>query len=153
MLLRKLALIVTTFWVGSLWMAGISASILFDTIEDRQLAGYAAGHLFAMVSYIGIASGLYLLIQHVIERKISSFNQGYCWIICAMLLLIFVGQYGIQPLLAQLKAEALPVDVMSSPYASQFSAWHGVAGFIYLVECLLGIALVLRSQNQQVAII
>lgn len=148
MLLRKLAPIITTFWVGSLWMAGISASILFDTIADRQLAGAVAGHLFTMVSYIGIASGLYLLTQHFIERKIRNFNQGYCWIICAMLLLIFVGQYGIQPLLAKLKADALPNDVMSSPYTSQFSMWHGIAGIIYLVECLLGIALVLRGQHQ-----
>jgi len=147
MMLRRLTPIVTTFWVGSLWMTGISASILFDTIEDRQLAGNVAGHLFTTVSYIGLASGLYLLAQRFIEHKMASLKQRYCWIVFSMLILIVVGQYGIQPLLAQLKADALPVDVMSSINASQFAAWHGVAGFVYLIECLLGIALVLSSQR------
>lgn len=148
MLLRKLATIVITFWVGSLWMAGISASILFDTIKDRQLAGIVVGHLFTTVSYIGMVSAIYLLTQHFFEQKKKSFIQSYTWIVCLMLLLIVIGQYGIQPLLAQLKADALPIDVMSSQYARQFATWHGVAGFVYLMECLLGIALVLKSQHQ-----
>lgn len=149
MLLRKLTPIVIAFWVGGLWMTGISASILFDTIEDRQLAGYVAGHLFTTVSYIGMASAFYLLTQHYFDQKKKCVKQSYIWIVCLMLLLIVIGQYGIQPLLAQLKADALPLDVMSSQYASQFSAWHGVAGFVYLVECLLGVALVLKASSSE----
>jgi hypothetical protein len=147
MMLCRLVPIVTTFWVGSLWMTGISASILFDNIADRQLAGNVAGHLFTTVSYIGLASGLFLLTQRFFEYKMASFKHHYCWIVFSTLLLIVVGQYGIQPLLAQLKADALPVDVMSSMNASRFAAWHGVAGFVYLIECLLGIALVLSNQR------
>ena len=147
-MLRKLTPIVIVFWVGGLWMTGISASILFDTIKDRQLAGNVAGHLFTTVSYIGMASAFYLLTQQFFGQKKTSFKQSYSWIVFLMLLLIVVGQYGIQPLLARLKENALPLDVMSSQYASQFTAWHGVAGFVYLVECLLGIALVLKSQQQ-----
>lgn len=148
MILRKLAPIVITFWVGGLWMTGISASILFDTIKDRQLAGNVAGHLFTTISYIGMVSAFYLLAQLFFEQKFKGFKQSYCWIVCLMLLLIIVGQYVIQPILAQLKAHALPVDVMSSQNANQFAAWHGIAGFVYLIECLLGIALVLKSQHQ-----
>ena len=39
-----------TLWVGALWMTAITASVLFHTISDRQLAGLVAGKLFTIVS-------------------------------------------------------------------------------------------------------
>lgn len=142
-MLRKLSIIVVTFWVGSLWMTGLTASILFDDIQDRTLAGQVAGHLFATVSYIGLGSGLYLLLQRWFEAKRASFKQRGFWIVLTMVSLIIIGYFGIQAHLAQLKADAYPVGVMQSEYASQFAAWHGVSGVVYLLECLLGLALVL----------
>lgn len=147
-MLRKLTGLVITFWVGGLWITGLSASILFDTISDRQLAGSVAGQLFEMVSYIGIASGLLLLAQRFAEFGMPSLKQRYVWIILAMLVLILVGYFGIQSHLAQLKADAFPVEVMQSDYAKQFAIWHGVSGVIYLMECLLGAALVLISWRE-----
>lgn len=147
-MLRKLTRLVITFWVGGLWITGLSASILFDTISDRQLAGSVAGQLFEMVSYIGIASGLLLLAQRFAEFGMPSLKQRYVWIIGAMLLLILVGYFGIQSHLAQLKADAFPFEVMQSEYAKQFAIWHGVSGVIYLMECLLGAALVLISWRE-----
>jgi hypothetical protein len=147
-MLRKLTGLVITFWVGGLWITGLSASILFDTISDRQLAGNVAGQLFEMVSCIGIASGLLLLMQRFIAFGLPSLKQRYVWIIGAMLLLILVGYFGVQSHLAQLKADAFPVEVMQSDYAKQFAIWHGVSGVIYLMECLLGTALVLISWRE-----
>ena len=144
-MLRKLALLVITLWVGSLWMTGLSASILFDTIKDRQQAGLVAGHLFTAVSYLGLVCGVFLLIQRWVENGKASLKQSFFWIVIVMLMLILIGHYGIQAHLVQLKESAYPVDVMSSEYASQFGAWHGVSGAIYLIECLLGVALVLKS--------
>lgn len=144
---RKLASIVIAFWVGGLWMTGLSASILFDVIQDRQLAGNVAGQLFATISYIGLAGGAYLLIQHFIDNKEVRFKQRYVLVVTLMLLLTLIGLFGIQPLLAKIKVDALPLDVMSSEYASQFAVWHGVAGVVYLIECLLGLALVLTSRR------
>ena len=136
-MLRKLSIVVVVFWVGSLWATGLTASILFDVIQDRALAGKVAGHLFATVSYIGLGSGLYLLFQRWLELKRASFKQSSFWIVLAMVYL------GIQAHLAQLKTNAYPVAVMQSEYASQFAVWHGVSGVVYLLECLLGLALVL----------
>lgn len=147
-MLRKLTGLVITFWVGGLWITGLSASILFDTISDRQLAGSVAGQLFEMVSYIGIVSGLLLLVQRFIEFGLPSVKQRYVWIVSTMLLLILVGYFGIQSHLAQLKADAFPAEVMQSDYAKQFAIWHGVSGVIYLMECLLGAALVLISWRE-----
>ena len=60
----RLSLIVIALWAGALWMTGLSAYVLFDTLQDRQLAGSIAGKLFTVVSYIGMASGLYLPVSY-----------------------------------------------------------------------------------------
>lgn len=148
MMLRKFSLILLTFWVGSLWMTGLSANILFKTIEDSQLAGLVAGHLFTAMSYIGLISGGSLLMEQVLEKGVSCFKQYDVWIIVVMVLLILVGFFGIQSHLAQLKADAYPQNVMRSEFAAEFSVWHGVSGVLYLIECLLGGVLVLLYKRQ-----
>lgn len=137
--------VLITFWVGALWMTGITASVLFQNIVDRQLAGMIAGKLFTIVSYIGIGSGLWLLIQRLAADGFSAFKQSLFWIVLVMWILVLIGEFGIQPLLAQLKASALPNDVMQSVFASRFKTWHGIASIAYLVECLLGLWLVIKS--------
>jgi hypothetical protein len=137
--------VLLTLWVGALWMTGITASVLFQNIVDRQLAGLVAGKLFTIVSYIGIGSGLWLLIQRLAADGFSAFKQSLFWTVLVMWILVLVGEFGIQPLLAQLKASALPNDVMQSVFASRFRTWHGIASVAYLVECVLGLWLVIKS--------
>ena len=61
-----------------------------------------------------------------------------------MLLLILASHFGVQPILAHLKASAMPNDVMQSVFADRFKTWHGVASVAYLLQCLLGVVLVLK---------
>jgi len=143
-MLSRLNLIVITLWVGALWMTGLAAYVLFDTLRDKQLAGSLAGRLFTIVSYIGIGSAIYLLIQRLLDYGTAALKQSFFWAVLVMLLLVLAGHFGIQPLLAQLKHAALPNDVMQSVFASRFRNWHGVASVAYLIECLLGFVLVLK---------
>lgn len=143
---NRLNLIVITFWVGALWMTGLTAYVLFDTLQDKQLAGSLAGKLFNIVSYIGMASALYLLIQRLLDYGTGALKQGFFWAVFVMLLLVLAGHFGIQPLLAQLKTDALPNDVMQSVFADRFRNWHGVASVAYLLECLLGFVLVIKAR-------
>jgi hypothetical protein len=143
-MLARVNLIIITLWVGALWMTGLTAYVLFDTLQDKQLAGSLAGKLFTIVSYIGLASAFYLLIQRLLDYGTSALKQSYFWAVLFMLLLILAGHFGIQPILAQLKIDALPNDVMQSVFASRFKTWHGVASVAYLAECLLGFVLVLK---------
>ena len=145
-MLSRLNLIVITLWVGALWATGFSAYIIFDTLQDRQLAGSLAGKLFTIVSYIGMPSAFYLLIQRLMDYGTGALKQGFFWAVIAMLLLVLAGHFGIQPLLAQLKTNALPNDVMHSVFADRFGKWHGIASVAYLVECLLGFVLVLKAR-------
>ena len=145
-MLARLNLIVITLWVGALWTTGLSAYILFDTLQDKQLAGSLAGELFTVVSYIGLSSAFYLLVQRLMDYGTGALKQSFFWAAFVMLLLILAGHFGIQPILAQLKADAMPTDVMHSIFAERFGKWHGIASVAYLVECLLGFVLVLKAR-------
>lgn len=146
-MLSRVNLIVITLWVGALWTTGLSAYVLFDSLQDKQLAGSLAGKLFTVVSYIGMASGFCLLIQRLLDYGTGALKQGFFWAVFVMLLLVLAGHFGVQPILAQLKADAMPSDVMHSMFAERFGKWHGVASVAYLVECLLGFVLVLKAQQ------
>lgn len=134
-----------TLWVGGLWMTGITASVLFKTIPDRQLAGLVAGKLFSIISVIGMVSGAWLLLNLLWGEGLRALKQGLFWGLLLMWGLVLIGEFGIQPLLAQLKASALPNDVMQSVFASRFKTWHGIASIAYVLECLLGLWLVIRG--------
>ena len=128
-------------------MTGISAYVIFHALpENSQLAGSLAGKLFTIVSYIGMANASYLLIQRLLDYGTGALKQSFFWAVIAMLLLVLAGHFGIQPLLAQLKTNALPNDVMHSVFADRFGKWHGIASVAYLVECLLGFVLVLKAR-------
>ena len=142
----KLALIFITIWVGALWAIGyLAAPTLFSTLSDKQLAGMVAGRLFTLVAYVGMASAAYLLLQRLTRVGMSALRQPYFWIVLVMLLLTLAGHFGIQPVIAGIKAQALPADVMHSVFADRFRTWHGVASIAYLLQSLLGVALVLKS--------
>ena len=145
-MLSRLNLIVITLWVGALWTTGLTAYVLFDTLQDKLLAGNLAGKLFTLVSYVGMASAFYLLIQRLLDYGTGALKQSFSWAVFLMLLLVLAGHFGIQPLLAQLKTDALPNDVMQSVFADRFRNWHGIASVAYLIECLLGFVLVLKAR-------
>ncbi|PKO53944.1 MAG: DUF4149 domain-containing protein [Betaproteobacteria bacterium HGW-Betaproteobacteria-2] len=143
----KLALIVVTAWVGALWTVGyLVAPTLFNTLENRQLAGVLAGKMFTLVAYVGIGAAFYLMIHRLVRYGTGALRQGFFWIVLAMLLLVLAGHFGIQPLLASLKAQAMPADVMQSIFADRFRTWHGVSSIAYLVESVLGLILVLKAR-------
>lgn len=143
-----LAMIVITAWVGGLWAIGyLAAPTLFYSLADNKpLAGLLAGKMFTWIAYLGIGGGFYLLIHRLGRFGTQALKQGFFWATLVMLLLTLAGHFGIQPLLAQLKAQALPADVMHSIFADRFRTWHGVASIAYLVESLLGLVLVFKAR-------
>jgi len=144
----KLALLVITFWVGSLWAIGaLAAPTLFQVIPTRYLAGLVAGKMFTLVAYVGMASGAYLLAYCISRFGAGAFKQAVFWIAAAMLLITLLGHFGIQPIMAEIRAQAaVPADVMQGMFANRFRTWHDIASIAYLLECVLGVALVLRAR-------
>lgn len=135
--------IMATLWVGGMWAIGyVVAPVLFSRLGDRALAGLIAGKLFSLIAWIGIASAVYLLAFRTARHGTAVFKQGIFWIVLLMLVLVCVGEFGIQPIMAALKEEALPKQVMESVLRDRFAAWHGVSSVLYIIQSLLGAAMV-----------
>jgi len=143
-----LASLLTTAWVGSLWAVGyLAVPVLFYAQPDKQLAGMLAGQMFTLVGYLGMVCGLYLLVQRINMSGRVSFRQVLFWIAAVMLLITVVLQFGIQPVMTGLKLQAFPLDVMHSTFADQFKMLHGVSSILYLIQSLLGVFLIIKTQR------
>ncbi len=142
-----LALLCITLWVGSLWGVGfLAVPVLFYAQPDRMLAGVLAGHMFTLVAYTGMACAIFLLAYGAARSGPGTLRQSPFLIVLAMLLLVLVSQFVLQPEMAMLKAQALPHDVMDSAFAARFDMLHHVASSLYIAKALLGAALVLKSK-------
>ena len=135
-----------TLWVGGLWALGyIAAPVLFASLGDRQLAGMVAGKLFALIGWIGLGAAAYLLTFVFARQGARALKGAIFWLVLLMALMAAASQFGIQPLMAQLKADALPREVMESVLRDRFATWHGVSSILYLLQSLLGLWLVVWS--------
>lgn len=143
---EALYLIAIALWVGGLWAIGyIAAPVLFASLGDRQLAGVVAGKLFALIGWVGLGCATYLLVFALLRSGARFFKSAVFWLVLVMGLLTAASQFGIQPLMAQLKADALPREALESVLRDRFAAWHGVSSILYLVQSLLGLWLVVWS--------
>lgn len=135
-----------TLWVGGLWAIGyLVAPVLFASLGDRQLAGIVAGKLFALIGWLGLGVAAYLAIFLITRWGGQVFKRAVFWLVILMALMVAASQFGIQPLMAQLKADALPREVMESVLRDRFAAWHGISSILYMVQSLLGLWLVVWS--------
>jgi hypothetical protein len=145
---QHLASLLITAWAGSLWAVGyLAVPVLFYAQPDKQMAGMLAGQMFSLVAYLGMVCGAYLLLYRYFKYGRIALRQNLFWVVSAMLLFTLVIQCGIQPVMTELKAQALPLDVMHSAFADRFKMLHGVSSIIYLIESLLGIYLVIKARQ------
>lgn len=143
-LLDAVQAIAVTLWVGVLWTSGlVVAPLLFETLDDRTLAGNIAGRVFELTAWIGLVCGVCILFIWFVLRRRRGSNHAVLWLVIAMLVLTLVGQFGIQPVLAAMREQVHPQPVMQSALSARFAFWHVVASLIYLAQCLLGAALVI----------
>lgn len=131
-----------------MWAIGyIVVPLLFASLGDRQLAGMLAGKLFALIGWLGLGAAAYLTVFLIVRWQSGALARSVFWLVLVAALLVAASQFGIQPLMAQLKADALPLDVMESAMRDRFVIWHGVSSILYLVQSLLGLALVVWSER------
>ena len=139
--------ILLTLWVGSMWAIGyIAAPTLFAMLDDRMLAGTLAGQMFAAISYIGLVCGGVLLSGKLFRRGKTCIHDGRTWVLLVMLIIVVVGQFVLQPMMAELRAIGIPEG---SEEAVRFGRLHGAAAMLYLVNSLLGLMLVVFGIEQE----
>jgi hypothetical protein len=154
MLLMRTRLLIATFWVGTLWAVGyVVAPTLFSTIADRALAGTIAGSLFRVVAWLSVfcAMALIALLFQTARQGAAQPSKFLFGVVAAMLLCSLVGYFGLQPYMTDLRAmlheSAAVSDAIASDARKQFGMLHGIASAIYLVQSLLGVALILKIRE------
>ncbi len=82
-----------------------------------------------------------LLIIGLVSRIGSQVRQHWMfWVLLAMLVIILIGQFVLQPMMAELKATGL-----TELNRSEFGRLHGIASVLFLINSLLGLSLVIKS--------
>ncbi|WP_233802506.1 DUF4149 domain-containing protein [Paraburkholderia sp. HP33-1] len=142
---HRLFRLLTAVWVGSLLTIGYAvAPVLFTTL-DRMTAGSVAAQLFRIQGVIGVVCGILLIgLANLLVRRGSGAYRRLRWLLAGMLVCVLVGYFALQPFMNAMRAAALEAgsDVGHSVYATRFGILHGVSSLFYLIESLLGIALV-----------
>ena len=129
--------ILLTLWAGSLWAAGfLVAPTLFALLDDRALAGTIAGNLFTKVGYIGLVCGSGLLLLQWLLKLGAGWRL---WALVTMLVLVVVIQFGLTPMLAELRVQGLSGS-------ARFGQLHALTGGLYLLTSMLAMALVAAGQ-------
>jgi len=140
--------IVIALWVGGLFAIGcLAAPVLFSRMPDSAAAGNLAGAMFTLMAWFGLGCAAYILLYLCAQRGWRALQCPLFWIVLLMALLTAAGHFGIQPILARLKADALPRKVMESALRDRFAAWHGVSSVLYLVQSGLGLWLVVWQER------
>lgn len=135
-------LLIATLWVGSLWTVGYLAAPTLFTTFDKVLAGTVAASLFRSEAWLSVACGMLLLAlprQQVRREELR--------LIAAMLACTVLGYFALQPFMAALREAAGPAGVMASDAKLQFGLLHGVSSIFYLIDSLLGAALIFKIQG------
>lgn len=133
-------------WVGGMVGVGyVAVPVLFMRLSDRSLAGFLAGNMFAIGGWIGLICAVYLLAYLWRVHGRAALSNPVTCLVALMLLAGVIGQFVLQPIIAGLRTEALPLPVMQSALAGTFARWHGVSSVLYLTQAILGIALVVKQ--------
>jgi glucan phosphoethanolaminetransferase (alkaline phosphatase superfamily) len=142
---HRLFRLLTVVWVGSLLTIGYAVAPVLFTSLDRMAAGAVAAQLFRIEGVIGVVCGVLLLaLCNVLIRRGGDAYRRLRWLIAGMLICVLVGYFALQPFMNALRiaAQEAGTDVGHSVYASRFGMLHGASSVFYLIESLLGIALV-----------
>jgi hypothetical protein len=141
--LSRIENLLLSLWIGSMVGIGyIAAPVLFRLLDDRKLAGTLAGEMFSIVGLAGMIIGLLLVGSYVLNHKLAATREWRFWVLCAMLIIVILSHFVVQPYMAELKLQGL---VEGSKAAKHFGMMHGVSSIMYLITNLLGALLIIMG--------
>lgn len=149
MFLSRARLLIATFWVGTLWAVGfVVAPTLFSTLSDRALAGTIAGSLFNIVAWLSVfcAVALLALLFQANRSVLNKPSKTSTYLILGMVVCTVLGYFALQPYMADLRLvlhSTLDVGAIADA-KKQFGILHGVSTGVYVVQSLLGAALIVK---------
>jgi uncharacterized membrane protein len=153
--LRFLMLLSLILWIGGLiFFAFVLAPTAFSVLPNTHLAGNVVGRALGKLHWIAIASGVVYLISSLLYSRLTDgtahvFAARHV-LMCAMLALTLISQFGIIPRMDVLRASlgevsAVPID---NPQRIQFDALHVWSTRVEGAVLLLGLVVVYLTAQQ-----
>src|SRR6202162_4488521 len=147
--LRFLMLLSLVCWIGGLiFFAFVLAPTAFSVLPTTHLAGNVVGRALGKLHWIGLISGIVYLISsllysHITDGTAHVFAARHV-LLCLMLALTLVSQFGIIPRMGTLRASlgevrSVPLD---NPARVQFDALHVWSTRVEGAVLLLGLMVV-----------
>ncbi len=141
-------------WLGGLIFFPVVAQTAFSVLPSRHLAGLMVGRSLGILHWMGMISGVVFLASSLLLSRLST-GEVHAFapqnvLICMMLLLTLISQFGIIPRMDAIRTsigeiDSAPVDL---PARVQFDALHQWSTRIESGVILLGLVaayLVARS--------
>lgn len=130
-LLRFLMLLSLAVWLGGLvFFAFVVAPTVFSVLPTRHLAGNVVTRSLTSLHWMGIVAGIVFLISSMIYCRLTSGSAHPFalrhMLLCLMLLLTAISQFGVMPKMAGLRASMGEIDTVALNDAArlQFDALH-----------------------------
>lgn len=143
--MNGLRAIARTFWIGGMWGIGIIVTPVLFAALDKVTAGMVAGRLFAAIAWVGLVCSVFLMADYVMRQGARGLKQAPFWLLLGMLACIVINHFGVTPMIAALKAQMN--QAAEGLFGGGFATWHAISSLIYLVQSLMGLAYLLRSDN------
>ncbi|HXM66488.1 MAG TPA: DUF4149 domain-containing protein [Candidatus Acidoferrum sp.] len=153
--LRFLMLLSLVCWIGGLiFFAFVLAPTAFSVLPTTHLAGNVVGRALGKLHWIAIFSGIVYLVSSLLY---SRFTDGTAHVLavrhvllCLMLALTLISQFGIIPRMDALRASlgevrSVPVD---NPERVQFDALHVWSTRVESAVLLVGLVVVYLTARQ-----
>jgi uncharacterized membrane protein len=147
--LRYLMLLSLIVWLGGLiFFAFVLAPTAFAVLPSRHLAGSVVGRSLGTLHWMGIVFGLVFLASSILYSRLTKgtphvFAARHV-LICVMLALTLISQFGIIPRMDMLRASIGEIDSVppNNPTRMQFDALHVWSTRVESGVFLLGLVVV-----------
>ena len=148
-ILRFLMFLSLIVWVGGIiFLSFVEAPTAFSQLPSRHMAGTVVGHSLGILHWMGLFSGVIFLGSSLLLSSLATGSAKPLALrnvlVCAMLLLTAVSQFGISPKMAALRAQFGDIDTVppTDPGRMQFDALHVWSVRLEVAVLILGIAAV-----------
>jgi hypothetical protein len=151
--LRFLMLLSLIVWVGALIFFPVLAQTAFTVLPSRHVAGSVVGRSLGILHWMGIASGLIFLASSLLYRRISEGDArpfaARNLLVCVMLLLTLISQFGIIPRMDSIRASIGEIDSVPADNAARvsFDTLHVWSTRVETGVLLLGLVLAYLSSR------
>ena len=154
-LVRFLMLMSLVVWLGGLiFFAFVLAPTVFSVLPTRHMAGSVVSPSLTRLHWIGIIAGIVFLVSSMTYARLTTgaahpFAERHV-LLCLMLILTLISQFGISPKMAALRASIGQIDnvAASDPARVQFNALHVWSTRLEGAVMLLGLLVVYLTARQ-----